>query len=304
MNLRLLFSLLFFSFYALASSNKIANYTINVSLHPESKTLKGSQKLTWTNTSNVTVKELHFHMYLNAFKDANSTFMKGSGGMLRSDKADTSEKINFGNIKISKIILNGKENLFSSMKFIQPDDLNTKDQTVLLVKLPYAINPNETAVLDIDFVSKLPKIFARTGWAANDYFFAGQWFPKIGVLEKNGNWNCHQFHADTEFYSDFGSYKVQITAPKTFIVAATGQKMAQTKLKNNQIVHTYEIENVHDFAWTASPHYVEFAEIHKGIELKAYMQPEHKSKAPRYFESVKNAIDFMEKHVGKYPHKS
>lgn len=230
--------------------------------------------------------------------------MKGSGGSLRNDKADTTQPINFGFINISKVILDGQHDLTSKMKYIQPDNMNIHDQTVLKINLPRKIQPGETVRISMDFTSKLPKIFARTGWAADNYFFVGQWFPKIGVLEKDGSWNCHQFHADTEFYSDFGKYNVNISVPKTFVVAATGSKINEVNLKNNQKTLTFEAENVHDFAWTASPHYVEYTETYKGIELKAFMQPEQKHLNFRYFESVRNAIDYMEKHVGRYPHKT
>jgi hypothetical protein len=299
----ILFSLLFFLSVA-AFSQKVANYSISVSLNPETKVLKGKQVLTWTNTTAHAVDDLHFHTYLNAFKDVNSTFMKGSGGSLRDDKADTSKSLNFGNIKIARIILNDRQDLGSSMKYIQPDNANIHDQTVLKVDLPRKVMPGETIRLSMDFTSKLPKIFARTGWAADDYFFVGQWFPKIGVLEKNGSWNCHQFHADTEFYSDFGDYDVRITLPKDFVLAATGSKTSEVQLKNKRKTVNYIAENVHDFAWTASPHYIEYTENYKGIALKAFMQPENKHLNHRYFESVKNAIDYMEAHVGKYPYKT
>ena len=47
-----------------------------------------------------------------------------------------------------------------------------------------------------------------------------QWFPKVGVLW-NGAWNCHQYHLDTEFFSDFGTYNVNITLPQRYTVGAS-----------------------------------------------------------------------------------
>ena len=41
--------------------------------------------------------------------------------------------------------------------------------------------------------------------------------------EKSG-WNCHQYHANSEFYADYGRYKVEITVPKRFVVGATGPR--------------------------------------------------------------------------------
>ena len=283
-------------------SDRIANYDIKVSLDPKTKTLYGSQTLTWTNRTTTSTSEIQFHMYLNAFKDENSTFFKESGGQLRANKMDTSKITNFGNIYLSTFKIRNGENLYSKIEFFQPDDWNKYDKTVFKVKLKNAVKPGETIVLDMSFKSKLPKIFARTGWAADDYFFVGQWFPKIGVLEQNGKWNCHQFHARTEFFSDFGVYNVNITVPKDFIVAATGQKKSEINNKDQTKTYQFSAADVHDFAWTASPHYKYLAQEYKGIKIMAYMQPEHFYKADRYFESAKYAIDYMEKNVGKYPH--
>ncbi|WP_367915729.1 M1 family metallopeptidase [Leadbetterella sp. DM7] len=300
--LRLVLLLLFLGFQAWSQNRKIANYTIEVSLDPAGKMLQGKQRLTWTNTSTVAVNELRFHTYLNAFKDTESTFMKGSGGMLRNDRLNTSVPGHFGYIKINRTLLNGSTVLTG--KYIQPDNLNDKDQTVMLFGLPSPVQPGETLTLDMDFTARLPRIFARTGWAADDYFFAGQWFPKIGVLEKSGTWNCHQFHANTEFFSDFGEYRVNITLPRRFTVAGTGSKIAENPVKGDKKVVSFRAEDVHDFAWAASPHFIEVTQPYRGITLRAYLQPEHKNKAARYFDAVTKAIDYMEKHVGRYPYKT
>ncbi len=79
----------------------------------------------------------------------------------------------------------------------------------------------------------LPKAYARTGYAG-DYFLVAQWFPKVAVYEPAGTrgrdaggWNAHQFHADSEFYADFGHYRVAITLPTRFVVGATGVRTAR-----------------------------------------------------------------------------
>ena len=90
--------------------------------------------------------------------------------------------------------------------------------------------PAARSPLDVAFKAKLPRVFARTGFF-RDYFLVGQWFPKLGVYEPagtrgraSGGWNCHQFHANSEFYADFGRYRVEITLPKRFVVGATGRR--------------------------------------------------------------------------------
>jgi hypothetical protein len=309
----LLYIVCFFSSLTLhaqkqALSNRIANYDISVKLDAIKHTLEGKEKLTWKNTSTDEITELQFHLYLNAFKDKNSTFMKESGGNLRRDKMDKSSKENFGSINILSMNIRGGENLTKKIKFIQPDDLNEKDQTVVSVKLSKALKPDESITLYIDFKAKLPKIFARTGFA-DDYHLVGQWFPKIGVYEsvgiryaKRGQWNCHQFHADSEFYADFGTYKVDMTVPKNFILAATGVFQSEVLNKDNTKTISYRADDVHDFAWTVSPKFIVTERRWKHVKIKAVVQPEHSGSTERYFESAITALDYFQKNLGKYPH--
>lgn len=309
----LLYIVSFFSFLTLhaqkqALSNRIANYDISVKLDAIKHTLEGKEKLTWKNTSTDEITELQFHLYLNAFKDKNSTFMKESGGNLRRDKMDNSSKENFGSINILSMSIRGGENLTKKIKFIQPDDLNEKDQTVISVQLAKALKPNESITLDIDFKAKLPKIFARTGFA-DDYHLVGQWFPKIGVYEsagmryaKCGQWNCHQFHADSEFYADFGTYKVDLTVPKNFILAATGVFQSEVLNKDNTKTIRYRADDVHDFAWTVSPKFIVSERRWKHVKIKAVVQPEHRGSTERYFNSAIIALEYFQKNLGKYPH--
>ena len=294
------FLLVFLVLPCFAQQTQIANYDIDVQLHPDAKLLRAKQVLYWTNTTAHPTKELHFHTYLNAFKDKESTFMKGSGGSLRNDVMDTRAKENFGNIPITKAQLqNGVE---LSGEYIQPDNNNIADQTVLRYTLKDPIQPGQQIAVYMEFDAKLPKIFARTGWAQGEYFFVGQWFPKIGVFEQDGRWNCHQFHADTEFYADFGTYKVNITLPERFTVGASGQLTAEEKVGKGLKKISFKAEKVHDFAWTASPHYVKIEETFRGVQLTALMQKENAYLADRYLDPVKKAMAFMQERIGNYPY--
>ena len=72
-----------------------------------------------------------------------------------------------------------------------------------------SVAPNQEVEIALEWTARIPRPFARPGWVG-DYYFIAQWFPKLGVLESQG-WNTHQFHAATEFYSDFGVYDVRLT---------------------------------------------------------------------------------------------
>lgn len=289
-------------------SNRIANYTIEVSLDTDNKTLLGNEKIVWKNTSMDAINELQMHLYLNAFRNEKTTFMRESnGGQLRGEKLEKDQK-NWGNIYITSFTSNRGENLNSKISYIQPDDNNKNDRTVIKVELAEPLLPNQQIELSISFKAKLPKIFARTGFA-NDYFLLGQWFPKMGVYETKavgnttkGQWNCHQFHANTEFFADFGNYDVSMNVPTNYVVGATGIFKSETLLKNNRKLVRYTADDVHDFAWTTSPKFQIVEQKWKHVKIKAMMQPEHFSQANRYISSAMVALTYYEKHIGQYPY--
>ena len=196
--------------------------------------------------------------------------------------------------------------LTKQMRFIAPDDGNEDDRTVMAVTLPAPVEPGETITLDIAFTAKIPRPFARTG-AIGNYFFIAQWFPKLGVLDAAGRWNCHQFHVGTEFFSDFGVYDVRMTVPRGWPLAATGRERARTDNPDGTTTHRYYQEDVHDFAWTTSPDFLEARERfeHPGlqpVEMRLMLQPEHASQAARHFESARATLRLYGEWFGAYPY--
>ena len=106
----------------------------------------------------------------------------------------------------------------------------------------------------ITFHDKFPLSVARNGYE-RDFIMGGQWFPKVGVFW-HGSWNCHQYHADTEFFSDFGVYDVDLTLPRPYIVGASGIETAEKLNSDGTKTLSFHGEDIHDFAWAASPHFV------------------------------------------------
>jgi hypothetical protein len=281
---------------------------MKVKLDPVEKIVDGTITFEWKNPSRDTIRELRFHMYLNAFKNNRSTFWKESDGRLRGKGVDTKDPKVWGWVDILSIMTPEGNDLTNSIQFVQPDDDNEDDQSVAAVKLENPVLPGESLTLNIEFRSKLPKIFARTGFSDN-YFLVAQWFPKIGVYEpagmryaEKGQWNCHQYHAHSEFYANFGVYRVEITLPEEFVVGATGKRISEKTVEDGLKQVTYLAEDVVDFAWTASPRFIVVEDKWKDVDIKIYLQPEHEQLASRHTESVKAALEYFDEHLGPYPY--
>ena len=58
------------------ASSRIASYDIEARLDPAARTIKGIQTLTWRNATSVAASSLQFHLYYNAWRNTNSTWMR------------------------------------------------------------------------------------------------------------------------------------------------------------------------------------------------------------------------------------
>ncbi|MDG2419254.1 MAG: hypothetical protein P8M17_09700, partial [Saprospiraceae bacterium] len=190
-------------------SAQIANYDIRVKLDINQKKLIAHTKLVWKNPSADTVSDLQFHLYYNAFKNSETTFFSEKG-LPSLFKTSLKDDCNWSWVEIQNMTDKYGNNLASNMHYIQPDDDNKSDQTVLRVPLPKPVLPNESIEIEFDWIGKIPKTMIRTGHNM-DFYFMAQWYPKVGVYEpagmryaEKGGWNCHQYHSSGEYYGEFG----------------------------------------------------------------------------------------------------
>ncbi len=330
-----LFAALFFTAPAAALDRprKIVDYSIEVSLDQDRKTVDGRETLKWTNPSDVPVAELRFHLYWNAFRNDRSTFFKESGGHLRDDEADTEK--GWGYTDVTSMKWDGDE-LVKGARFESPDDGNPDDRTVLVVPLPRPVAPGETATLAITWKAKVPKVYARAGYV-RDFFMFGQWFPQIGVYEPKGRrrrtdsgWNCHQYHANSEFYADWGDYRVRITLPEKFVVGSAGA-LVDSKRAGGLKTLTYEQKSIHNFAFTADPRYLVVEDVFdpakdipageiarasrtlgrseadllagfRKVAIRLYLQPDHRAFDRRHIEAQKWALAWTGLWAFPYPY--
>jgi len=286
-------------------SPRNANYTIAAVLDPATRNLTASEVIVWRNVTSKPATELQLHLYWNAWRDATSTFMR-ERALAGAPPESSRRPDEWSRIDVSSIALTAPAavDLTSSQRFITPDDGNADDRTVVSVALPRPIDPGGTATIAIAWTAHVPRTVARTG-AIGSFFFIAQWFPKLGVLTDEG-WNCHQFHASTEFFSDYGVYDVSLTVPRGWPVGATGVERDRRDAGASTI-HRFYQEDVHDFAWTTSPDYVERTARFEHpslppVEMRLLLQPEHDAQADRHFDATRTTLKYYGEWFGAYPY--
>ena len=296
------------------SENRIT-YELDAVLDADLRAVRGQAQISWRNPDSVPVDTLQFHLYLNAFRSSRSTFMREGGGRHRGFVAGgTAGGLDIEGLSV--LTPDGERDLTNRLVYIRPDDGNAYDSTVAFVRLPTPVMPGKEITVSARFLARLPEIVARTGYAERPdgtlFFMVAQWFPKLGVYEvpgqryvpddaPRGRWNTHQFHANSEFYADFGTYTVTIDVPLAYVVGATGVRTVSEEQGARKRLR-YFAQDVHDFAWTASPAFIAHEDQWEHVTLRLLLQPEHRGQAPRHFRAAKVALAAFDEILGPYPY--
>jgi hypothetical protein len=283
-------------------------YSIQAELLSQEKVVQGEILLELKNSTSSPVENLLFHLYLNAFRDNYSTWSRENDYAPMWDRDGEIPDDYWGFSEVESLTLvnqaGTEQNKDLATFFIQPDDGNLHDRTVLQANLESPLQPGEALELKLLFRSKLPRGIARTGWV-DDYFFVTQWFPKLGVFQ-NGTWNCHQYHRSTEYFASFSDYDVRITVPSDFVLGATGDAKSKENPDGTTTYHVQQSQ-VHDFVWTASPrfnrHQREFSyPSGKSVQVTLLLLGEHGNMESRYFDATFHTLHYMGEWFGEYPY--
>ncbi len=287
-------------------SQRVVAYNIDARYDPAKHTVDATETLTYHNLTGQPLDRFPFHLYLNAFQPK-STWVREAhrdGNFRTSTFDDGWDPKDDGSNEVISFEVVGMGDLTKQMKFISPDDGNADDKTVFEVQLPRPVPPGEEVEFKIKFRATFPEVIARTGYKRS-FLLAGQWFPKVGVWW-HGAWNCHQFHALTEFFADFGTYDVKITLPKDHIIGATGVQTGETDNGNGTKTVSFHAEDVHDFAWTSDPNYKvvegEFDGSVGPVKIRLLTYEGHKSSWQRYLDIMQGTMKRFDDWYGPYPY--
>jgi hypothetical protein len=287
---------------------RIADYWIDARLDAERHEITGTLRLAWRNRTGRTVDHLPFHLYMNGFRAEDTAWMGQARGQHRGQKF-ARDRWGFVEVRrVDQLAQPIDESLLVGFETAAPSGTplafaEDAEPSTMTVTLGEPLGPGESIVLELEFVTRLPQVFARTGYY-EDFHMAGQWFPKIAVLEEAGGWQAHTFGLFSEFYADFGNYEVRLDVPSEMVVGATGIRVGEEPVEaepdTRKRLH-YRATMVHDFAWVADPDFVEHWGEVDGILVHQLLQPERAADAQAHFDALAMTIDSMQARFGPYP---
>lgn len=266
---------------------------IDVTLNELEKSLDGSIFITYKNNSPDTLSYIWFHLWANAYKNDRTAFSEQFLETGRTDFYFSGDNAK-GYVNRLNFSVNGKLAVVED---------HPQHQDIVKVVLPEKLAPGKIVKISTGFRVQLPEYFSRSGFK-DGAFKVTQWFPKPAVYDKEG-WHTMPYLDQGEFYSEFGSYEVNITANEKYIIAATG-KLTRTETNlNNTKTYTFYQEKIHDFAWFADK---EFKVIKDTIRLgnriiDAFVYHHTNEKLwEKSMEMLKAAVHTKSSWIGEYPY--
>ena len=287
-------------------SQRVVHYEIDAKYDAMKHTIDATEVLTYHNLTGQALDHFPFHLYQNAFQPTSTWVREAKRDGDRDTDYDDWDPKEYGSEEIHSIEVVGQGDLTASLHYIAPDDGNKDDKTVIDLPVTKPIPPGAYVQFKIAFHDQMPETQARSGWK-RDFLLGGQWFPKVGVWW-HGAWNCHQYHATTEFFADFGVFDVKLTVPQNEVVGASGIEVSETKNPDGTKTIVYHGDDIHDFAWTASPRFKVRESVYHAqmgpVQLRFLMQPAHWDQVDRHEAVIRETLDRFEKWYGPYPYKS
>lgn len=189
-----------------------ADYVIHATLDPESKTLTGSEVITYTNNSPEPLGYLWVKLEQNRYKlDARATFA--------SDRAPTFDQHTDGDVVTAVDIGNGSGAV--AAHYLVTD-------TRMRVDLPQPVAAHGGKVqLHIAWHYTVPAadFGGRTDWfhtKNGDIFEIAQWYPRMCVYDDLRGWDTAPF-LNQEFYLEYGNFDYSVTVPWNMLVVGSGE---------------------------------------------------------------------------------
>lgn len=246
------------------------NYKIDVKLNDKKHEISAFEEITYINNSPTSLSYIYFHLWPNAYKNHQTALAK-------------------------QLLENGNKSFYFSKPeergYIDSLDFKVDGQSVKVeydaqhidickIILNEPVRSLDTIRITTPFHVKLPDAkFSRLGHSGQAYYIT-QWYPKPAVYDLTG-WHPMPYLTQGEFYSEYGSFDVNITLPENYLLAATGDRInaeQEEKWLNQKVKETEKLlaagelksknpvfpessektktvrfrqSKVHDFAWFA-----------------------------------------------------
>jgi len=251
-----------------------SKYKIKAELEPKTRKLSGEESITYFNNSPDTLKQIILRLFPDIYRKGNARDFEGDPDVITNG------------VEIEKLSVSGNE-----IKMKGEKHSPKRAVTNLFIPLEKYLPPKSQIELKVKWNYIIPdKAQIRTGAYDSTSFFVGYWYPQVAVYDDIDGWDTENYTGHTETYNDFSDYEVEILVPKGFLLWSTGVLQNPEEVYSQNIFEKYKkafqsdevlgvvekkdyekgivtadkekltykviAENVTDFAFAASDHYL------------------------------------------------
>lgn len=270
-------------------------YEISLDVNPVARKYSGTQKVTFTNRQQKSTNYLMFFLYPN-------------------DPGITKSKEKY--MTVSDVRANGKP---ARMEQNGPS---------LRVHLAEALQPGQTAVVEMTFAAEIPKqsgskdlftqameqmqtILNPDPNAQPDYgiFSSGEnilnlglWYPALSKFDADG-WDEEAYSGigDVSYY-DPADFRVNLTLPVGYQAATTGTATGKTPAKKGLQSETIEAVQSRDFVIEISRQFEQSNAFRHGTVIRSFYLGKHRESGRVVLDTAANAFEYYSSAFGAYPY--
>jgi hypothetical protein len=310
-NKRLVLFAIVFSCWANAQNywQQAVDYKMTVDMDVETFKYSGTQVLRYTNHSPDTLKKVFYHLYFNAFQPGSEMAERIKTGKDKNTRfdidLDSLRPDEVGRLKVSNLQQDGVA-------------LQTEaSETILEVLLSEPLAPGAQTLLTLDFEGQVPLLVRRAGRDSEEgiALSMAQWYPKMAEYDYDG-WNAEPY-LGREFHGVWGNFDVTLTLDKHYTVAASGYlqnpdrvghgySQKKGKAKKGKLTWHFIAPKVHDFTWSADPHYIHdtFAGPNS-VSLHFFYKdnPQYNDRWKKLQPKTAELMQFYNQTIGEYPYR-
>lgn len=261
-------------------------YVIEARLDTAAHEVYGHEMIRFLNPNDGPLDRLCFHLYPNAFKDSSSVFCREEE-RVRKDVAGG----NVSRLDVSNLEIDGRKVDSSRIRI---------DGTLMHVDLNAELPPGRTTEISLSFELLVPRVKVRFGYDREGNYLLSHWFPILCGYQK-GRLIGNEYHANGEFFSNFGNYAVRLTLPPGFAVGSTG---GLAKLVENDSLMIWEAkaDTVIDFAFACGPAFKIRESDTLGIKIHYLLKEDRLKSFERIDRITKYSLAYCSERLFAYPY--
>ena len=177
-------------------------------------------------------------------------------------------------------------------------------KSALRVPLPELLAVGETVLIRMDFIDELPREmggnYGLFGFFDN-VMVLDEFYPAIPAYDEEG-WNVEVPPPAGDWtHFDVSFYVVNITAPSSLVLAASGMEVARSETDDRQVV-TLVAGPARDFYIAGSDDFIKVSQQVGETTVNSYALSEWEDGARLAMEIASNSIQVFSERIGAYPY--